>query len=155
MSHRAEQIIDAVVALLQASPSIGVSPENIFAHRSLSLSEDQGEMPAITVNIGEDSPVSDQGNDNLAFIDSLLTVEIVGYFIAPDEADVKRELFRQRRYAHVALLADPTLGLPFVMGTQYGGASKPEIDSSTQQCAGSLEAPWRVPYRMNIADPGD
>lgn len=154
--HRAEQIIDATVSALQArASSLQVPAANVFAHRTLSLDDDQGELPAITVNFGEDDPDSELGSDNLAFIDSALSISIVGYAIDPDETVVRRALLNQRRYIHAALMADQTLGLSFVIGTRYGGAAAPEIDSSGELVAGSLESRWAVHYRMNITDPGD
>jgi hypothetical protein len=156
MAHRAEQIIDAIVAALRANASsLRVPAASIFPHRSLSLSEDQGELPAIAVNFGDDDPASELGNDNLAFIDSLLSVSIIGYSVDPDEPSVRRALLNQRRYVHAALLADQSLGVGFVIATRYGGAGAPEFDSTTQKIAGSLESRWRVFYRMNITDPGD
>jgi hypothetical protein len=53
MTHRADQILDAVVERLAASTTLRVS--YILPHRSLSLSDDQGELPAVTVNMGEDT----------------------------------------------------------------------------------------------------
>lgn len=155
MTHRADQIIDAIVSALQAQASLQVPSANIYAHRSLSLSEDQGELPAITVNFGEDDPVSDLGTDNLAFIDSLLAITITGFAVDPDEPVTRKALLSQRRYIHAAIMADQTLGLSFVIGARYAGAGAPELDSSSEIIAGSLESRWQILYRMDIADPGD
>lgn len=155
MSHRSEQIIDAIVAALRVSTDLPIPAQNVFAHRTLSLSDDQGELPAATVNEGDDAATSDLGNDNLAFIDSLMDVAVVTYAIGTDEVSVKRALAVQRRFVHAAIMADPTLGLNFVIGVRYAGAPKPELDASTQHTVGSRESLWRVHYRMNITDPGD
>lgn len=154
MTHRAEQIIDAIVALIKAQANLPVNAGNVYAHRTLSLADDQGEMPAITVNIGDDQPSNEGGTDNLAFIDSLLSVSIVGYAIESTEEEVKSQLMDQRRRVHQALMADDSLALPFVIATRYGGAAAPEMDATTERIAGSMESRWHISYRMNFTDPG-
>lgn len=155
MTHRAEQIVDAIVAAIAAQANLGVNSENVYAHRTLSLADDQGEMDAITVNIGDDEPMSEFGNDSINLIDSLLQLSVVGYVIADTEPLCKTSLFNVRRRIHQALLADQTLGLTFVPGIRYGGAGAPQLDGSTKQIVGSLESRWFVHYRMNVTDPGD
>lgn len=155
MTHRAEQIVDAVVDALQAATAaLEIPAANVFAHRALTLAENQGELPAVTVTFEDDEPTSEFGTDNIAFIDSLLTVQVKTFAVGDSEQSVKLSLMAQRRQVHVALMADPTLSLDFVMVPRYGGAAAPEIDASTEAVVGSLETTWRYLYRMNIADPG-
>ena len=153
--HREQQIINAFVAALQASTLLAIPAANVFANRSLSLAEDQGEMPAATVNEAEDVQTSDLGTDNLAFIDSLLGVEVQHFATGTSDAEVRTALSDQRRYIHVALMADDTLGLSFVIGLRYGGADRAEIDSNGALIVGSRISRWAVHYRMNKTDPGD
>ena len=157
MAHRRTQIIDAIVAIIQASASIQVAPQNVFKNRSLSLSEEQDEMPAVCVNRSEDQPDSELGNDNVAFIDSLLSVTTVGYVLGDSEGEVVEDLDEQARHVQAAILADQSLGLgeTKVIGTRYGGSGEPQIDTTGERTAGSLESRWTIHYRMNIADPGD
>jgi hypothetical protein len=156
MTHRADQIIDAVATALQnASTALAIPAANIFSHRELSLSDEQGELPAATVNFGEDEPTSEFGADNLAYIDSVLAVTITTFAVGNDEASVRRTLMAQRRQVHVALMSDQELGLTFIIGPRYGGAAAPEINATTEKVIGSLETTWRYFYRMNITDPGD
>lgn len=152
MTHRAGQICSRIAQLLSASSSlVGVS---IFTDLTYSLSEQASELPAITVNEGDDVPDSDEGNDNLAFIDSQTSFEIAAYAVGIDEPTVKAALRELRRVIHMVLMADPTLGLSFVIATKYGGAEQASMSVAGEQCAGSLVSNWRVQYRMNFLDPG-
>jgi hypothetical protein len=155
MSHRADQIVDRVVEILQDFPDLDIPSQNIFAHRTLSLSEEDGELPAATVNEGEDSPVSEIGTDNLAFIDSVLAIAVRTLARARTEAEIRRVLGDHRRFVHKALMVDQSLGLPFVIGIRYGGATAAEIDTESELASGARTSIWGVHYRMNITDPGD
>ena len=157
MTHRAGQITAAIVQTLQASTQLLVPL--ILQDREMSLSEDAGELPCVCVNEGDDDALSDEGNDNLGFIDSEISFEITGYAVGTSEPEVKAELRRQRRYIHVALLAYLTagnpIGLAFVSAIKYSGADKAVISVTGEVTAGSIVSRWRVQYRMNVLDPGD
>lgn len=156
MTHRADQIIEAIVAAVRVQTSaLQVQADNVFSHRTLSLADDAGLLPAITVNFADDTPVSEFGADNVSFIDSVLGITIESFAVDPEEQAVRRALLNHRRFIHKALMADQALGLPFVIGTRYAGAAKPELDGTTELAAGALESRWAVHYRMNISDPGD
>jgi hypothetical protein len=151
MSHRAQQIIDAVEAALDASTSL--QNAKIFKHRSFSLLEASDEMPCVTVNYGADQPLDPLGALNLSFLDSLIEVSTVGFVGADDEPSAMSALMDMRTAIHVALLADPTQGLGFIINTRYAGATEPALDSSTQRILASLKSSWFVHYRMNVSDP--
>lgn len=158
MTHRAGQIILATAQTLTSWSDLGVP--SVFRDREFSLEESSGEVPCACVNEGDDTPVSEEGNDNVAYIDSLLEVEVVGYATGSTEPEVKAELRRQRREYHRALFAffaagtDP-LGLPFVIAIKYGGAGKAAISTAGENVAGSMVNRFLVHYRMNFNDPGD
>lgn len=159
MTHRADTIVDLFVSTLQTAAI--VASDNVYAHRSLSLADDQGELPAICVNFGDDSVIDEFGNATPedAEIDSGLTVNVTLYAVDPDEVSLKRELLRMRAATHVAILTDasgmncPTLGQEFIVVIRYGGASAPTFDSSTGIVAGQLVTPFLVHYRMSAANP--
>lgn len=147
--HRAEQVLNAVASLIEAAAD-GV---HIFTNRTLSLSEDAGELPAVTVNFGEDTPDDEDGAENFSFIDSTLEVETAIYVRGDEEVDVRSALLAQRARIHVALMADQTLSLAFVIGIYYRGADPPEFDSESGHIAARLVCRWAVKYRMNVLDP--
>lgn len=149
MTHRAQQIVDAMVAIIDASPLNA----QVFTNRSFSLQEASDEMPCVTVNYGADQPLDPLGASNLSFLDSLLEVSTVAFSAADDEPAVTSALMAMRTAIHIALMADVTQGLGFVINTRYAGALKPALDSSTQRILASLESSWFVHYRMNVSDP--
>ena len=115
MTHRADQIIDAVT---DAINSFTPSTVKGYAHRRLSLSEDQDELPAITVDFGEDTPTGDDGSAGLeGMIESLLTVNVTGLAVAPDEPTLRRTLLELRAQAHVAIKKTADQGMDFGIDT--------------------------------------
>lgn len=150
MTHRAEQIVDAAVAAIKASAPTSI---NVYSHRRIGLSEAANDLPAISVEFGEDRPLDPDGASNIAFIDSLLELNVIGIAAAVEEQDLKADLLALRSEIHVALMADRTLGLAFVADVRYGGAEAPDIDTEIDLLVGSISTQWFVHYRMNISDP--
>lgn len=149
MAHRAEQIVDAIAAIIAAR----VQPPgaHVFTHRRLSVDPYQDELPLVSVDFGDDTPAA----DNTQFIDSVLTVPTTAVAVGPEERDVKLKLLELRREVHRAIMADPTLGLAFVVYTNYGGAAEPVYETDGELLVGELTSNWFVHYRMNVLDPGD
>lgn len=150
MSHRAQQIVEAVVAALQADTALGAT---VYTHRQYSLSEADQELPAVSVRIGSDMPTGEFGPDNFAFIDSVLELVVEISVKAGDEQTAANSLLDLRRRVHIDLMADRTQALSFVMDTRYGGATAPDFDVSTDRPVARLETRWGVFYRMNLTDP--
>jgi hypothetical protein len=141
--HRAEQILDSVVAILVAA--------SIPAEKYRSTSYDSGELPAVSVRMGPDAPPVPS---NIPIIDSEFPLVLVCLAKGATEAEAFAALMDLRKRSHVALMADRTLGLSFVSDCRYLGAGQPEIEQqSTEQASGQLETSWAVPYRMSLADP--
>lgn len=154
MSHRVEQIVDQAASILTAHALFsGVS---VLQHRVLSLSDQDQELPAVSITLGDDATLEEDGASNFAFIDSLQTLNfrVVAQSDAGDEEEhLIAALQDLRRAVHVALMADQTLALAFVIGTSYGGADAPVIESKAERLAGQIDCRWLVHYRMNVADP--
>lgn len=151
MAHRADQIIEAIAALVRARVE-GPLGCKVYTHRRLSLDPEQDEIPAISVDFGEDTPAV----QSIGFIDSILTVPVTAIAREPTEPELREKLLELRREVHIAILADVKLGLPsFVIQAAYGGAEAPDVDVSGDMTAGTLTSNWLVHYRMNFTDPGD
>jgi hypothetical protein len=154
VTHRAEQIVDAAAAILAAHALLtGVK---VVQHRVLSLSLDDQELPAVSITIGDDSALEEDGATNFAFLDSLLSLAfriVVKVDDGDEEEDAIGQLLDVRRAVHVALMADQTLGLTFVIDTRYGGADAPILDGISENMCGMMDCRWSVHYRMNYADP--
>lgn len=151
MTHRADQIISAIVSAIDAR----MKPKgvHVFEHRRDSLDEDQDELPAYSVDFGEDNPAD--VDETGGYFDSLLTVPVTGVVALPIEEEAKAEALDLRRQAAIAICADRTLGLSFVINTMYGGADAPVVDASSGLYVVEYTSIWTVYYRMNISDPGD
>lgn len=141
--HREQQIVERIAELLYASVNAIV-----YVHRTLSLAEIEGELPAVSVVYGADEP---QGA-NMAVIDSVLSVSILVYASHADEEALRKQLSDLRAQIHRALLADHTLGLHFVSDCHTAGASAPTVIPGDQM-RGSREYSYRIVYRMNYMDP--
>lgn len=150
MSHRAQQIVDAVAGKLVASATLGAS---VYKHRRESLDEGSQELAAVVVDYGADDPLSDLGASNVAFLDSLLEVRTRIVLRASSEEEALEGLLGKRVAVHVALMADRSQGLAFVIDTRYSGAEPPGLDSGADRVVGSLVCRWLVHYRMNLTDP--
>jgi hypothetical protein len=151
MTHRAQQVVDAMKAELSANTAISWS---VYRQRVDDLDVSEMELPAVTVDFSQDLPLSDLGASNLSFIDSLLTVEIV--VVAEggsQQQQVIDQLMEMRRQVHITLMADITQGLAFVINTRYGGAEAPILNNDADRIASAIKCLWHVHYRMNIFDP--
>jgi hypothetical protein len=153
VSHRAEQIVDAVASLVTAR--VQPTGVHVFTHRRLSLDPEQDEMPAISVDYGEDSRADGQ---TTRMIDSVLSVEVTAVVSEKDEYDCRTRLLALRREIHRAVMADQRLGFGaqgFVVTTSYGGASAPQLAASGRTIDGEIVTTWLVHYRMELTDPGN
>lgn len=149
--HAALAIAQQVVALLKTVTYW--NPENVVRERVVGFSRRDNDLPAVSVFMAEDQPVSDNGQENMAFIDSELTIQCVVFVSQPTEEEVIDQLLEMRRQIHIALMADYTLGLSFVSDTRYGGASPPDIEDDGGSLIGRMEVTWKIQYRMRLSDP--
>ena len=147
--HRADQIIDAIVSAVAGQVSdTGV---HVFAHRRLLLEVEQDELPAISVDFGQDERAE---TVIIGKLGSLLTVETTAVVARPDETEAKQELLNLRAEIHKAIMSAPRLGMPaFVVDTLYAGANPPEYDTEGDLIVGTYTSLWQVYYTMNSADP--
>lgn len=150
MTHRANQIVEAVASALESR--VGPKGHKVFTHRKLSLASEEDQLPAHSVDFGADEPEA----ENTSYLDSTLTVKTTAVISAATEQDLRLALLAARREQHRAVMADPKQGLAFVITTMYGGAEEPEItEGNYEALVGTLASSWRITYRMNLTDPGD
>lgn len=149
MTHRAGLIVDQVAALINARlQSKGC---HVYTDRRESLDPDQDEMPAISVDYGDDA-FNFEGED---YIDSTLSVLVTALVRLPTSEEVREKLLELRTEIHKAVCADRTLGLDFVIDVVIEGASAtaPEISARGGGIAGGQMHTWPIKYRMNFEDP--
>jgi hypothetical protein len=153
--HRAAQILEAVASLVRArlDASGSHSGVKVFTHRRFTLDPEQDELPAISVDYGEDRRAD---SSVLSAISSTLTVECTAVVVAPLEYDLRTKLLELRAEIHRAVMANHRLGLPDVVSTTfYGGASAPAIDADGEHLVGELTSTWLVLYEMSLSDPAN
>jgi hypothetical protein len=150
VTHRADQIIEAIAELVRARMEpTGV---HVFKHRRASLAHDQDELPAISVDVGpRGDPIGTQ-----QFLDWTLIVPITAVAVGPEE-EARARVIAMQREVHIAVMetADTALGLAFVHQTEDAGW--PDgilVDVEGETPAYILEASWAVKFRMSRADPG-
>jgi hypothetical protein len=150
-THRAQQIVDAVVATLQNDTSLGW---HVYRERLSSLDASALELPAVSVTFGADKPLSPLGATVLLFLDSLLELNVAVMDQKGTETELVASLMAMRTRVHADLMLDRTQGLPFVIDTRYGGVDPINATGSAlTQFSGEIVCHWPVYYRMNIADP--
>jgi hypothetical protein len=151
MSHAVEQILDAVAVAIRAL--VEAKGQKVYIHRRSSLGLDQDELPAHSVDYGEDERLDTQYMD---VIDSELSVQTTAMTSQPTEAEVRSALLDMRREQHRAIMANPRLGIgQIVVTTRYGGAEAPEIDTDGESVFGALTSVWLVHYQTALTDPGN
>lgn len=146
--HRAAQILDAIATLVRTR--VEPSGVHVYTHRRESLSAEQDELPAISIDYGEDSPTTGV----ISEFRSVLTVEARAKVQATTAAELHDKLFELRAEFHIAVMPNNgNLGLPFVISTLYGGAGAPDISAAGSQLTAELLCNWLVRYTMDLADP--
>lgn len=147
MATRIEQLIDALVTVLENDPAI-VSGS---VHRSRVEAFSDTELPAYSIEIGQDTPLGELGPDNVAFIDWQQNIFIDCY--AKSVVDNIDSIFlAMRNNVHRSLMADHTQGLNFVMTTIPDGADEPLLDNSGEQKTSVYRTSWVFRLRTSIGD---
>ena len=145
--HRAQQIFDAAYELVSAR--VTASGVKVFKHHRQFLDEEQDELPAISVDYGTDDPA----DGTLGDYHSVITLETVAQASAPTAEELHEKLLELRAEIHIALRESPTLGLSFVMNTNYGPVDKPELNTRGELFSGALTSRWLIHYWMDLSDP--
>lgn len=149
MTHRAAQIIDAIASLVRAR--VEPSGVHVYTHRRESLSAEQDELPAVSVDAGDEEPGEFQP---LRGITSVLDLVFTAVAKAPSEPELRVALFDLRDATDQFMgeqmdsQSQAKFGLSFVYGIGYGGATKPEVSTEGGSFAGSITSTWKIGYRL-------
>ncbi|MFZ5697766.1 MAG: hypothetical protein ACOY9J_03435 [Pseudomonadota bacterium] len=145
--HRAEQIVEAVIANITGLTTTG---DNVFRSRTAELPDNR--TPALVVYLGPDAPRSDGGSSSYRYIDGDLTVFVVAAVKGRTDALTETKLNLIRKEVTIALMADHTQGLSFVIDTTEGQAV-PEINGDGDKPVGRLRMEFTFHYRRSRTDP--
>jgi len=153
VSHRAQQIVDAMAALI--STDLAGAGVAVFVHRRLTVAD--YELPAVSVDYGADE-VQELTASGI-YSDLMITTTAV--YAGTEENETRSYLLDLRRDIHRAVMASPGAGLPFVVnlglsfvvGVSPAGADAPVIEAETESMIGSYAIKWRVLYTTPVDDP--
>ena len=145
MTHRAESI---VVAVLDKVDSLTTTTTHAYRGRVRPLQE--SELPALFVYMGADEITQHllQGQ-----LDSLLTLHLDAV-VKTASAQVDTVLNTIRSEVTVALQADYTQGLAYIIDTKEIGADAPDLSGEGDQRTGTMRMTWQIHYRRSRANPG-
>lgn len=141
--HRAEQIIVALVSRVT-----GLTTTGTRVYRSRHYPLQTSELPGLCVYMGDDEPID---STSYSLIDSAFVVSIEAHVKATSGIDTT--LNQIRKEVVIAIQANPTLGLAFVIDTLEGRASKPEITGEGEQPIAMQRLDFLVKYRRSRLDP--
>ncbi len=139
--HRANQILQAVKTRLTGLATTGA---NIYQSRAYAIEN----LPAINIRYAGDQPLTTNNQTQ----DSKLNIN-VEIFTKKQESQLDAELLQIRKEIQIAIMADPTLGLPFVIDCEPVGMGAPDYDTEDQAIAYAV-AQYEIIYRSNLLDPG-
>ncbi|MDH5541970.1 MAG: hypothetical protein OEY64_03285 [Nitrospinota bacterium] len=142
MDHRAEQITAKILTLVTGLATTGAN----VGRDVLDPLEDT-ELPFLSVAQGEDTKME----SSFEFIDSSLTVIITAYLKA--NSALTTTLNQIRKEIAIALSADYTLGLAWVLDSNEGDVSAPELLTDAEKGVARQDIAWHVHYRRSRTDP--
>lgn len=160
--HRTEQILDAVVIAITGLDTTGA---NVERGRVYPWSDSQAR--ALTVDQGAASPVNEpdwnhqdveqeiritahvKANPDLfggAFSSEFATDHDIGSTYAREINVISKEVY-------IAMMADRTLGLDFVIDTQWLGNTEPELTGDSEAVTVRMDMLFTTTYRHSLTDP--
>ena len=142
--HRAEQIAAAVTANVAGLATTGA---NVLRSRTTAIARTK--LPALVVRLVSEDIV-DESVSGLMRRD--LTIAVHGYARSVNEETLETTLNQIRKEITVAMQADHTQGLAFVIDTNELTAEY-ELVEEGEQTVGVIKTDWMVGYRTSRADP--
>src|SRR5688500_10924967 len=117
MTHRAESIVERVKTVVT-----GLTTTSTRVYRGRVYPLQESEVPGLLVYMGQDRIVNVLSQ---SLMDSLLSVHIDEVVKATGQVDTTLNLIREQ--VTIALQADHTLTLSYVMGIEESGADEPNL----------------------------
>lgn len=147
MATRQETLITQIKTNLGAD--VAIDATKVSSNRVADFNDT--DLPGYNVVLGPDSPLSELGPTNVAFIDweQVLFIDCYERSIL---ADADAVFLNMRRNVHRALMADHTQGLSFVTTTIPAGADEPIIDDAGERKNMVYRTNWIFQLRTSIGD---
>ena len=141
--HRAEQILASVLTTVTSLTTTGANAKRNYLHPF-----DAAVTSGIYVIMGSDIPV-DLSDRNLAYIDYNLEV-ILSVHVKNSTPETQINLIKKE--ITIALMADYTQGLAFVLDTMELGWEQPELVDAEKPTA-VVQGRFEIKYRRSLTDP--
>jgi len=145
INTRQEAVIDKVKEVILGCTSAG---SNVFVNKGDSLEIDL--LPAVIIEQGDITALGDLPTINLGFydVDIEIFINIIDGVTVESPITSVNNIHAQ---VHKALLADHTIGLPFVQSLYADGAGAPSVEQAGVAIV-RLNTRWFVRFRMNYID---
>ncbi|WP_406828119.1 hypothetical protein [Microbulbifer sp. ARAS458-1] len=140
MAHVSHQLLDAITTAVTGLPTTGdrVRQSRLYAH---------GRGPALNIRLGERRNTATLGNALVnAEQDIFIDIAVAGTAESIDD-----QLLQIESEIHQALMADYSLGLPFVLDLNPQGLSEPDLEQAEKPKAVATSA-WRYVIRHRLTD---
>lgn len=144
--HRAEQIVQAVIGKVTGLTTTGA---RVYRSRTADLQDVN--VPSLVVSLGPDTPSNAGGSSSYRYIDGDLTVSIDAVVKETTDTLAEQKLNLIRKEVTIALMADYTQGLSFVMNTTEGQAV-PDLERA-DKVRGTMRMDFTFHYRRSRTDP--
>jgi hypothetical protein len=131
---------DIIVA---AMPEI---EDRIYLNRTLPLSAEQNQVPAITISQGAENPITNASD--FEYAGWLADVEVSIVASGGDEQAIVDELNTYRGKILAAVLASGNLSLPFVLEIGIGPVVAPVTDGTSSTITKELQTGYQILYRV-------
>jgi len=142
---RAEQIVAAVnttvTGLTTTKQNTRVNPV---------YTQEPDNLPALDIFQGDDVNLSELGATNVSFVDNDLSIIFRAYVRKNNNYVVNLNLIRKE--IHIALMADHTQGLSFVITTIPQSAGTPVLEFGDKPIS-TMDMSFIFRYRHSITDP--
>jgi len=139
--HRAESIMVAVLAKIANLTTTGTNVERSRVYPNNAL-------PALTLEQGEDAVEL----QSMAFVDRQLDVRVIAH--VKKNTDFDTQLNQIREEVYIALKADYTQGLDFILDTVAVGDGEPEFSGEADKVIGRQVMNFLIKYRHSLTNPG-
>ncbi len=142
--HRSQEIINTITTLLTGLDTTGsnVAQTRVYPART---------TPAITIQRGADT-IEQILNGSVVdrFLEVIVSIHVSD---SPDQLDLVASNVAEETY--IAMIADITLGLDYVIDTDLIAEQAPEMSPDAETPTMLLQQQWRIHYRHSYTDPAN
>ena len=142
---KAEQILNKFETILTGLVSTGQQV-------SRDIISDLEATKSLVITQGEDLPIDENAASGFNVTYSRLRVTVTAH-VAQSETPITPTLNQIRKEVHIAVMADYTLGLPFVFQTVPSGTGIPDSFGESEIPTARLPIYFDVTYQHSLLDP--